>query len=390
MASEANKDNFRKAIAAPVDKYVKQQGRNTIELNCRMDPVCEGYVRIPGPDACDFCVAAGAQDNLYQTQESAGGGVGHGSQDDLYHAYCNCTIALVYRRRGELVARDPDTGDAIPYDSASIVQRYREAGSPTFRKNRAAEAERRRVRRRNGEVPSRLPMKANQYRGAMLSDADFEAAMTALTEANSVDELVAVANRIEASWPKNSNGRNKTQWDRMSRLAKDRKKALASSGGGGKKPPGKPSKVITGGNSDDDRLKAALKKRELGQRMTEDEAQAFVRSTYQPKLVISKKQAGHIAKPGKSTTKSVFDIHVDVQGLVDKYAGTGTVHVNYDPKTGMNQVKETIKADGIIGTWRKKYNGKVVDVSLTDRFTIHYSKEGVHLIPSTPSWRLGL
>lgn len=226
MASEANKDNFRKAIAAPVDKYVKQQGRNTIELNCRMDPVCEGYVRIPGPDACDFCVTMGASDNFYHTEESAGGGIGHGSQDDLYHAYCNCTVAMVYRRRGELVAKDPDTDEVIPYDGASLVQRYREAGSPTFRKNRAAEAERRRARRKNGETTIRSSRKKNPYNGAMLSDADFEAGMKALSEAESMVELKATAERIVASWPRNANGRNKAQWDKMSGLAKIRRTQL--------------------------------------------------------------------------------------------------------------------------------------------------------------------
>lgn len=224
MATDREKKAFRDSLASGVDKYVKQQGRNTTELNCRTDAACEGYVRVPGPNACDFCLTMGAQDNFYHTRESAGGGLGHGSKDDLYHAYCNCTIALVFRRRGELVARDPDTGDAIPYDGADIVKRYREAGSPTFRKNRVAEAERRRARRRNGDVP-KSKGKSTRY-GTRLSDEDFDAAMKALSEAKNVDELHEVANRIVASWPKNANGRNQAQWARLSRLAKERKSQI--------------------------------------------------------------------------------------------------------------------------------------------------------------------
>ena len=226
MASEANKKAFRDSLAAGIDKYVRQQGRNTMELNCRADDACEGYVRVAGPAACDFCVTMAASNDLYHTVESAGGGVGHGSQDDLYHAYCNCTVAVVYRRRGELVVRDPDTGAAIPYDGAEVVQRYRDAGSPTFRKNRAAEAERRRMRRRNGDVPTYRASSKNRYMGARLSDVDFEAAMSALSNARTMDELNAAADRIVASWPKNANGRNEAQWSKMSKLAKDRKKQL--------------------------------------------------------------------------------------------------------------------------------------------------------------------
>ncbi|MBQ6330389.1 MAG: hypothetical protein IJI35_15320 [Kiritimatiellae bacterium] len=132
MATEANKAAFRAALEAAVDKYVKQQGRNTIMLNAESDPACAGYARIPGPDACDFCVTMGAANDFYHTQESAGGGAGHGTSDDAYHPYCNCQVVIVFEKRGVHVARDPETGEAVPYDGADMVRRYNEVGRPTY------------------------------------------------------------------------------------------------------------------------------------------------------------------------------------------------------------------------------------------------------------------
>lgn len=231
MASRGNKDKFRKALMASTDKYVKQQGRNTITENALRDAACVGYARIPSPDACEFCVTMGAHNDFYHTEESAGGGLGHGAEDDLYHPYCNCQIVEVFRRRGEHVMRDPETGEVKPYDGAELVRRYNEIGRPTFAKNRPAENERRRMRRRNGEVPNgkSKAQRANNVAGAKLSDAEFDAAMKSLADAQSVDELKAAAARIEASWKRNANGRNKAQWDEMSKFAKRRMGELKAS-----------------------------------------------------------------------------------------------------------------------------------------------------------------
>jgi len=231
MASQANKDKFEIALMASTDKYVKQQGRNTVTENALLDKACEGYARVPGPDACDFCVTMGAQDNFYNTQESAGGGVGHGSQDDLYHAYCNCQIVVVFRKRGKLVARDPETGKAVDYDGARMVQRYNEVGRPTFKMNpanREAVNARRRARRMNGDIPSGKQKSRNAYAGTRLSDEKFDAAMKALSEAKTLDELKAVADGIVEKWPANSSGRHVSQWSKMSKFAKEREKALAA------------------------------------------------------------------------------------------------------------------------------------------------------------------
>ena len=132
MASEENKARFIAGMDAAIDKYVKQQARNTIALNAENDPACAGYARIPGPDACDFCVTMGAANDFYHTSDTAGGGARHGTEDDAYHPYCNCSIVAVFEKNNRLVARDVDTGDVIPYDGSKFAERYDEIGMPTY------------------------------------------------------------------------------------------------------------------------------------------------------------------------------------------------------------------------------------------------------------------
>lgn len=224
MATKADEARFRRALAASTDKYVKQQARNTIAENAQRDAACEGYARIPGPEACDFCITMGAHDHFYRTRETAGGGSGHGSKDDRYHPYCNCEICMVFRKRGKLVARDPETGEPVPYDGAEMVKRYREAGSPTFKKNRAAENARRRGERRSGKAGTgagKASQRQNNYAGAKLADAEFEAFKAELADAATADELRAAAKRVERAWRPNANGRYKPQWDEMRRYARE-------------------------------------------------------------------------------------------------------------------------------------------------------------------------
>ena len=134
MATDAEKLKFRASLEAGVDKYVKQQGRNTIALNAENDPACAGYQRVAGPDACDFCVTMSASNGFYSSEKSAGGGSGHGTAEDAYHPYCNCSIVLVFGKKGRLVARDLETGEVTPYDGRKFVERYNEIGRPTYDK----------------------------------------------------------------------------------------------------------------------------------------------------------------------------------------------------------------------------------------------------------------
>jgi hypothetical protein len=68
---------------------------------------------------------------------------------------------------------------------------------------------------------------------------------------------------------------------------------------------------------------------------------------------------------------------VDAQELVDRYHGTGYVLLNDANK--MRISKENIITDYNIGV---RINPKTGEETLTNRFTIHYSKTGVHIVPT--------
>lgn len=208
-------EKCQRALEGAIDKYVKQRARNTIALNAERDPACAGYARIPGPDACDFCVTMGAANDFYHTKDSAGGGSGHGTADDHYHPYCNCQVCMVFRKGGkpggDLVARDPETGEVVPYDPADMLRRYDEAGHPTFPKAGA----------RSG---SGKP--GGSGKPAVLSEKEFDAAIQQLSEASTVEELHAAGERVVSMWRAGKAGRDEAQWRRMSRFAQNREKEL--------------------------------------------------------------------------------------------------------------------------------------------------------------------
>ena len=68
---------------------------------------------------------------------------------------------------------------------------------------------------------------------------------------------------------------------------------------------------------------------------------------------------------------------VDAQGLVDRYSGTG--HAIEEKKTGKWKCREAIDADVDIGVNIDPITG---EQTLTNRFTIHYSKSRTHIVPS--------
>ena len=68
---------------------------------------------------------------------------------------------------------------------------------------------------------------------------------------------------------------------------------------------------------------------------------------------------------------------VDAQELVDRYHGTGDVRLSRAGDTWIN--KEFIIADKNIGI---NVNPKTGEETITNRFTIHYSGTGTHIVPT--------
>ena len=68
------------------------------------------------------------------------------------------------------------------------------------------------------------------------------------------------------------------------------------------------------------------------------------------------------------------------RALVRRYHGRGEMHAHVD-KDGNLSAREVCQAEGRIGVWRDRSGIEAP----TDRFTIHYSKRGTHVVPAAPS-----
>lgn len=89
------------------------------------------------------------------------------------------------------------------------------------------------------------------------------------------------------------------------------------------------------------------------------------------------KQARHLLGDGYIEGRSYFTVSQDeLSGIIKSKYGTGTLQFNYD--TGEWKHKEVITVDDDIGICVDRKGNK----SSTNRFTAHYSKTGVHLVPA--------
>ena len=113
-----------------------------------------------------------------------------------------------------------------------------------------------------------------------------------------------------------------------------------------------------------------------------DEIRKRIKSDDVDKTVNIEKQNRHIRGTYEYTEwRSYLLDDVDAQELVDRYHGTGRPE---RAKSGMWTNKETIIADRNIGI---NVDPDTHVETITNRFTIHYSNTGTHVVPARPARR---
>jgi len=103
----------------------------------------------------------------------------------------------------------------------------------------------------------------------------------------------------------------------------------------------------------------------------------FIKSDTLNKTVNPEKQSQHIrGSNGYIQGRSYLLDGVDAQELVDRYSGTGDIHYC---KASKRISKEVVRANRDIGV---RINPETGEETLTNKFTIHYSKTGTHIVPA--------
>lgn len=132
------------------------------------------------------------------------------------------------------------------------------------------------------------------------------------------------------------------------------------------------------GISREDILKNLQKLKEIEENVKIEEIRSKIKSGEQPLTIEEGKQGKHIKGHNNYIEgRSYLTISLEeAQELVNKYAGTGEIRLK---QNGEWDNKEIIKVDNDIGV---NINNKTNESSLTNKFKIHYSKKGVHIVPT--------
>lgn len=201
-------------LTGKIDEYVKFGGRDTLQKNASRDPAAR-YARIPDGGACDFCRMLGSRGFVYHTEETAG------ADGNDYHPNCNCQVAvtfqpdmLFYEKNGVTVSRGYQGSETY------VVKTGRD-GSDKLRKVDIDEL-----------YDEYLAMgkrfkSTSSYRSypshVALTQPEFDAAMKALEDAQTLEELHDAGARIVDQWKLKSKGGalDDDQWRELSKRAKE-------------------------------------------------------------------------------------------------------------------------------------------------------------------------
>ncbi|MGL4108329.1 phage minor capsid protein [Clostridium sp. LP20] len=109
-----------------------------------------------------------------------------------------------------------------------------------------------------------------------------------------------------------------------------------------------------------------------------EEKRDFVKSNEQPKNIHNGKQGKHILGHNNYIEgRSYLTVSLEeLEELVKKYAGTGKFELQ---RNGEVKNKELIECNKNIGV---NVNNQTGELTETNRFYIHYSKDGVHIVPT--------
>ena len=111
---------------------------------------------------------------------------------------------------------------------------------------------------------------------------------------------------------------------------------------------------------------------------TQEQIRKHIRSDVVDKTINPEKQNRHVLDSGGYVPgRSYLLKGIDAQELVNIYHATG--EIRFAKSTGVWKNRETVTTDRDIGITINLITG---EETVTNRFTIHYSKTGTHIVPN--------
>lgn len=126
--------------------------------------------------------------------------------------------------------------------------------------------------------------------------------------------------------------------------------------------------------------KAVAARRNSTYNKKQEEARKLIRSEATPKKINEGHQKKHIRGDGGRYTEGrsyIYGGAEEAQALVDRYAGAGDPVLFRD--TGEWKRKEVVTAEKDVGI---VVDPETMEEVSTNRFTIHYGKNGTHIVPT--------